>query len=151
MAFKDRLKQARLDKKLTQSDLAKKVGVTKSAIANYETGVSQAKNEVIIKICTVLEISPDILFQDEIASVDKIDRALKMAIDLGEIMKRRLYSDELALKEKTCAMVDKLDFDNTVKVYDYVNVIFENMNYKDKDQISLFDDDKNESQEDDSE
>lgn len=40
MSIGQRLKDARLARKMTQPDLAKAVGVTKGAIGNYETDVS---------------------------------------------------------------------------------------------------------------
>ena len=43
MSFASRLRQAREQAGFTQQDLAKKLGVTKNAISNYENGVSSPK------------------------------------------------------------------------------------------------------------
>ena len=64
MGFAERLKQARHYKKLKQSDLAREIGVTPNAISNYETGLNFPKEEVLLKIFDVLEITPNFLFQD---------------------------------------------------------------------------------------
>ena len=48
MSFSMRLKQARESAGLTQLELAKKLGVTKSAIGNYENGVSSPKEAVLL-------------------------------------------------------------------------------------------------------
>lgn len=68
MSFGDRLKQARLSLGLKQGELAAKLGVTNSAIANYETEVSSPKEEVLLKIFDVLHVTPNFLFQDSFAS-----------------------------------------------------------------------------------
>lgn len=69
MAFKDRLREAREAKGLTQQELANIVGVSKSAIANYETGVSAAKEQVLIKLFSALDVTPNYLWQDEMEDV----------------------------------------------------------------------------------
>ena len=61
MSFAGRLRQAREQAGLTQQDLAKKLGVTKSAIGNYENGVSSPKWDILIKIFDVLHVDPNFL------------------------------------------------------------------------------------------
>ena len=50
MSFASRLRQAREQAGFTQQDLAKKLGVTKNAISNYENGVSSPKWEILVEI-----------------------------------------------------------------------------------------------------
>ncbi len=64
MAFSNRLRQARGRLGLTQGELAKRLGCTKSAIGNYENGVSSPKEEILLKLFDVLEVDPNFLFQD---------------------------------------------------------------------------------------
>ncbi len=64
MSFASRLRQAREQSGLTQLDLAEKLGVTKSAIGNYENGVSSPKWDVLLKIFDVLQVEPNFLYQD---------------------------------------------------------------------------------------
>lgn len=64
MSFASRLRQAREQSGLTQQDLAEKLGVTKSAIGNYENGVSSPKWDVLLKIFDVLHVEPNFLYQD---------------------------------------------------------------------------------------
>ena len=47
---------------LSQKELADKLGVVKSSISNYETGVSTPHAVVIYMICDVLDITPSMLF-----------------------------------------------------------------------------------------
>ena len=64
MSFASRLRQAREHSGLTQQDLAEKLGVTKSAIGNYENGVSSPKWDVLLKIFDILHVEPNFLYQD---------------------------------------------------------------------------------------
>jgi len=45
MSVGDRIKQARTAAKMTQKELANKIGVRDTAIANYENGVSHPREE----------------------------------------------------------------------------------------------------------
>ena len=71
MSFSMRLKQARESAGLTQLELAKKLGVTKSAIGNYENGVSSPKEAVLLQIFDVLNVEPNFLFQDSFSTINK--------------------------------------------------------------------------------
>lgn len=64
MSFASRLRQAREQSGLTQQDLAEKLGVTKSAVGNYENGVSSPKWDVLLKIFDILHVEPNFLYQD---------------------------------------------------------------------------------------
>lgn len=70
MAFGNRLRQAREQLGLTQGELAKRLGCTKSAIGNYENGVSSPKEEILLKLFDVLEVDPNFLFQDSFSLLD---------------------------------------------------------------------------------
>lgn len=70
MSIGSRIKDARINKKMTQEDLANKLGVTKGAIANYENGVSIPKSEVLLKLFVILECDPNYIYQDEIKALD---------------------------------------------------------------------------------
>ena len=50
MAFKDRLKEARLTKGLTQEQIAEKIGVAKSTFTGYEKGNSEPNMLTVSKI-----------------------------------------------------------------------------------------------------
>lgn len=68
MSFEGRLRQAREMAGLTQQDLAKKLGVTKNSISNYENGVSSPKWDILVKIFDVLRVDPNFLYQDDFSS-----------------------------------------------------------------------------------
>ena len=47
---------------LTQRDLALKIGVTPSAVGNYEQGVSFPREEVLYRLFEALDCTPNELF-----------------------------------------------------------------------------------------
>ena len=72
MTIGQRLKEARLQRRMTQPELAEAVGVTKGAIGNYETDLSSPKEPILIKLMEVLQIDANYLYQDYIASVPSL-------------------------------------------------------------------------------
>lgn len=115
MSFASRLRQAREQSGLTQQDLAEKLGITKSAIGNYENGVSSPKWDVLLKIFDVLKVEPNFLYQDsfsletpETNSLTPQQSALLSSFDLlnEEGQQKALdYVDDLVLtgRYKKCA------------------------------------------------
>ncbi|MBE6722722.1 MAG: helix-turn-helix domain-containing protein [Ruminococcaceae bacterium] len=65
MSFGSRLKQKRKEKGLKQSELGKLLGVTGSAIGNYENDFSSPKADILYKVFDVLHCDANFLFQDE--------------------------------------------------------------------------------------
>lgn len=59
-----RIKELRNKYKLTQTELAEKVGVTKSTVAAYENDSRQPSYEVLIKMAAVFRVSIDSLLLD---------------------------------------------------------------------------------------
>lgn len=59
MEMGERIKERRLSLRMTQEDLANKLGLQKSAIAKYENGrVENIKRSVIIEMSKILRCSP---------------------------------------------------------------------------------------------
>ncbi len=55
------IKEERTQKKLTQEELAKQIGVTQDSISLWEQGKRIPDTQYIILLCKVLEISSDYL------------------------------------------------------------------------------------------
>lgn len=68
MSFKDRIREARLNKHLTQEQLSKKIGVAKSTLAGYEGGNREPSMLTVSKIMDVLEVDANYLWQDEMGN-----------------------------------------------------------------------------------
>lgn len=61
----DRIRYRRKELHLSRIELAKKINVTQSAIANYENGISIPRPEILVKLCHALNVDFNYLFQDE--------------------------------------------------------------------------------------
>ncbi|MCD8398664.1 MAG: transcriptional regulator [Lachnospiraceae bacterium] len=59
--FGNRLKTLRIRSKMTQAQLAQKLGLTKSVISAYETGLRLPSYEVLIHISKIFTVSTDYL------------------------------------------------------------------------------------------
>lgn len=57
----DRIKELRNEKRISQTELGKEVGVGKTTISNYETDYSTPDNETLKKIADILLTSTDYL------------------------------------------------------------------------------------------
>ena len=62
MDFGEKLSAARKAKGFSQEELAAKIEVSRQAISKWETGSAQPETANILKLCEVLEISPNELF-----------------------------------------------------------------------------------------
>ena len=58
----EKMKQARIEKNLSQTDLAKKIGVSRQTINMIENGVYNPTIELCIRICKELGVTLDDLF-----------------------------------------------------------------------------------------
>lgn len=86
MNFGTRLKQLRKEKEISQEDFAKKIGVSRSAIGNYETNQNMPTADILNKIADILECSLDYLMcKSDIrypnkVNIDEIDIAFATGI-----------------------------------------------------------------------
>ncbi len=65
MSFNSRIKERREQLHLTRNELAEKIGVTQSAISNYENAISSPKIELLYKLFDALKCDANYLYQDE--------------------------------------------------------------------------------------
>lgn len=59
--FNNRLRNLRLEKELTQKQVAEAIGLTRNAIVNYESGIREPSIETIILLCKYFDVSADYL------------------------------------------------------------------------------------------
>lgn len=64
MAFGERLRQRREELGISRTELADRLGVSRSAVGNYETGVSAPKEEVLLRLFDALHVDPNYLYRD---------------------------------------------------------------------------------------
>lgn len=90
--FKDRLRQLRIERNLTQAEIAKAIGVSAATIGNYEQGTREPRNnEMWKKLGYYFNVSVDYLMNKE--NVSKVSEEL-----LHENMLLRM--ENISLKRK---------------------------------------------------
>ena len=65
MKFSEQLVKLRKEKGISQEALAEVIGVSRQAISKWETGATQPEMSNIIRLCAILEVSPNVLFGQE--------------------------------------------------------------------------------------
>ena len=66
MSFGQRLRSRRKDLGMSQGELAKALGVSLSAVSNYENGLNTMREDVLLRLFKVLDIDPNYLYQDSL-------------------------------------------------------------------------------------
>lgn len=72
MAYSDRIKEARIANKMTQKELAEKIGVGATTVTGYEKGNSEPNMLTFRKIMDVLNVDANFLFQDEMNGLTEL-------------------------------------------------------------------------------
>jgi transcriptional regulator with XRE-family HTH domain len=88
--FSERLKQARLQKSLRQTDVAEKLDCAATSLTNWESGKVQPPLDVLSRLCDVLEISALDLLEKRYTYNDILGIAQKP-------YKERSYEEQIAL------------------------------------------------------
>lgn len=82
----NKIKELRKQLKFTQTELASKVGVTKSTIAAYENNSRQPSYEVLIKLADVFKVSTDFLLLDKQKTIINTQGLDKQQLELIKIL-----------------------------------------------------------------
>ena len=70
MSIGSRIIEARKRLGMTQSELAKQLGVSQGSVANYENEFNTPKVEMMYKLFDVLHVDANFLYQDDMAILD---------------------------------------------------------------------------------
>ena len=68
MGFGEQLRRRREELGLSRAELADRLGITRSAVGNYETGVSAPKEEILLRLFDALQVDPNYLYRDSFRS-----------------------------------------------------------------------------------
>ncbi len=61
MNMGDKLKSLRIEKKLTQKQIADRIGLAISAVSSYESGTRYPSYDVLVKLARIFHVSTDYL------------------------------------------------------------------------------------------
>lgn len=113
MKLAKRLKQLRLENNLTQTELGKKVNVTKVSISGYETGNRKPDIDTLYKLASVFSVSVDDLLGLDYKLISEEPDAYSMIVPKEDIM---ILSEIKKYPKVYSKLCDNLE--NTVKLID---------------------------------
>ena len=113
MLIGNRIRQARKEKKLSQEELGKLIGVTKVSICGYEKGTRTPTIDTFLNLIEVLELEPlyALGMEKEIVSDNNSNYKTRMSSDDIQIIKeikkhRELYNEMCNNPKRTIDIVN---------------------------------------------
>lgn len=89
----ERIKFLREQKSYTQTELAKKLGITRSSVNSWEMGISVPSTQYIVELSNIFSVSTDYLLGVEKTSTIDIsgltERDIEMVYSLAEYLKAK--------------------------------------------------------------
>lgn len=80
MNFGDNLKQIRKHKKISQEELAEKLGVSRQSISKWETGENFPSMQNIMCLCDIFKCKINDLVHEDCIDIDSLDKEIKMSV-----------------------------------------------------------------------
>ena len=121
--------ELRKEKKLTQEELANKLGITKNAVSKWERGLSMMDVSLLKPVCDILEISIVELLNGERIKQDdlkiKTDDTLKNTIEYSNKQIKNSRIKSIILTSLDITIIFVIVFCHIlIKIYFIINVIF---------------------------
>lgn len=116
MAFHDRLKEARINARFTQEQLAERIGVAKSTLSGYENGNREPSVATVAKLLQILRVDANYLYQVEMAN-----RSSSEMLHIEKYRSLDRHGRELVdmVLDKELQRVNNIPFvQNTIKGFD---------------------------------
>ena len=91
MKFGDNLKQIRKSKKISQEELADKLGVSRQSVSKWETGENYPSMQNIVCLCDIFRCKMNDLVHESFEDIDFMDKEIKMSVvKLNEEEQKRM-------------------------------------------------------------
>ena len=120
--FSKNLRKMRLEKKLTQEQVAEKLGVSAQSVSRWETGATFPDVMMLPEISRLYGVLVDDLFKDDLRGYDKLSERLVA-----------VYGDTMRFEDFTAAVqeYERMEKEGTMEAWDYEQRIwmFERMIY----------------------
>lgn len=93
----DRIKQVRERNKMTQAELAKRIGITRSGVNAWEMGISVPSTQYIVELAQIFNVSTDYLLGvEKTLSIDATglyESDMMVVLELVEHLRRKNRDD----------------------------------------------------------
>lgn len=80
MKFGDNLRKLRKSKKISQEELASKVGVSRQSVSKWETSEAYPEMNNILELCKIFHCKINDLVNDSIVDLDSLDEEIKLSV-----------------------------------------------------------------------
>lgn len=113
MSLSSNIKKLRLEKNLTQEQLATKLGISAQAVSKWETSETYPDGSLLVPLANELDVSLDVLFDNEnVTMADISDRIMKLIYntedaerfnivrDIGWQIERGLFNCRMEIEKK---------------------------------------------------
>lgn len=104
MSIGSKIKQRRTELNMSQEALAEKIGVSRSAVSNWESERNYPDLQIIVSLSEILDIPLDSLLKDDAEVIEKIATDTKQRKKLSAKVKI-LYAFSAALFIAVCALL----------------------------------------------
>jgi len=139
MKFGDNLKNLRKSKKVSQEELAEKVGVSRQSVSKWETGEAYPEMNNILELCKIFHCGINDLVNDNMIDIDSLDEDVKMSIVKFKKEKQKQMkgiSNILSLIGKIAAIVLKVALVFVIIAMIFIPIAFSSIEVKDNKIIS---------------
>lgn len=96
----EKLKNLRKSKNLLQSDIAKKLNVSTSAVGMWEQGRAQPDSWCIKQLANIFEVTADYLLDNDVKEDKNKELLETISVDLADPISRVLYKKTSELKSE---------------------------------------------------
>ena len=80
MKFGDNLKRVRKMRKISQEDLADKLGISRQSVSKWETGENYPSMTNIMCLCTIFKCNINELVHEDMTDINSLDEDIKMSV-----------------------------------------------------------------------
>ena len=101
--------KCRKDKKLTQAQLAEKLGITDRAVSKWETGKGMPDSSIMLELCEILEISVNELLSGEMIEMKDYDKKAEENL-LNMAKREEMQNKKLLFYENIIGIISSVTF-----------------------------------------
>lgn len=118
----ERLRNRRKEMRLSQEQLADKIGITRQGYGHYETGRNEPDFETLIKISEILQCSLDYLLgKTYITDENEISKDLEEIVEISQVVKESGINEFHLLNPENWRRLSKDDLDEINRHFEWIS------------------------------